>query len=155
MKTKIYLFFICFLSVSPVLVRALELDTIKTYFSDRSLARVYTVLKGSDVREGLSISYHPNKKVAIEANYKAGKLEGVYKSYYENGNLWQTIGYKNGIEEGFSITYYESGIKQTKETYRLGVLHGTTFEYDEKGVVRREMVYSEGQLNERLVSLIV
>src|SRR5574344_86429 len=133
MKTKIYLFFICFLSVSPVLVRALELDTIKTYFSDRSLARVYTVLKGSDVREGLSISYHPNKKVAIEANYKAGKLEGVYKSYYENGNLWQTIGYKNGIEEGFSITYYESGIKQIKETYREGVLHGTSSEYDEKG----------------------
>lgn len=147
MKMNFYMFFICFFGAVSFSMAAGDLDTVKTYFSDGSLARTYTKLKGTDIREGLSISYHPNRRVAVEATYKAGKLDGVFKSYYENGNLMQTTGYKNDLEEGISMSYQESGIRQLKEVYRAGVLHGTTSEYDEKGVLRRELPYLEGHLH--------
>ena len=76
------------------------LDTIKETYADGLVSRLYTVQKGSSVREGISFSYHPNGKLAVEAPYKNGKLDGVFKSYFENGVLWQAIGYKEGIEEG-------------------------------------------------------
>lgn len=124
-----------------------SLDTIKTTFADGSLARVYTVQKGTDVREGVAISYHPNGKVAIEAPYKDGKLNGVFRSYYESGNLWQTIGYKDGIEEGFSTNFYENGQKQSRENYKNGVLNGLSEEFDERGLVRRKIPYADGQIH--------
>ena len=59
---------------------AIALDTIKEFYPDSTLSRVYTVQKGTDIREGASLSYHPNGKLAIEAPYKAGKLDGVFRS---------------------------------------------------------------------------
>ena len=35
------------------------LDTVRTTFDDGRVARMYTVLRGTDVREGMALSYHP------------------------------------------------------------------------------------------------
>lgn len=123
------------------------LDTIKTFFDDGSIARIYTVQRGTSIRHGNAISYHPNGKIAIEAPYIDGKLDGVFHSYFENGKTWQTIGYKGGIEEGFTITYFENGFKKSKETYRSGILHGDTEEFYESGKLRRRLPYILGQLH--------
>lgn len=134
--------------VSPVSVdTTATLDTVRTSFDNGSPARVYTVKHGTDIREGLAISYHPNGKVAIEAPYVNGKLDGVFRSYFESGKLWQTIGYKAGVEEGFSTTYYESGAKKKKESYRNGILHGATEEYYENGKLRRTLPYILGMVH--------
>ena len=125
----------------------LALDTIKEFYADKSLSRIYTVQKGTDVREGVAISYHPNGKIAVEAPYKNGKLDGVFRSYFDNGKVWQTIGYKNGIEEGISTIYFENGVKKSKEVYRGGVLDGMTEEWDDKGRLRRKLPYMRGQLH--------
>lgn len=147
MKMNYYLFFIYIFLTATFSEAVTDLDTVKTYYSDGTLSRIYTTLKGTALREGVSISYHPNAKVAVEAVYKAGKLDGVFKSYYENGNLMQTTGYKNDLEEGISMSYQESGIRKLKEVYREGVLHGTSSEFDEKGVLRRELPYLEGHIH--------
>ena len=126
---------------------AVALDTIREFYADSTLSRLYTVQKGTDIREGLSLSYHPDGKVAIEAPYKNGKLDGVFKSYFANGKLWQTIGYKNGIEEGISTTYFDNGTKKSKEVYRGGILDGLTEEWDDQGKLRRKLPYMRGQLH--------
>ena len=126
---------------------AVALDTIKEFYADSSVSRIYTVQKGTDVREGVAISYHPNGKVAVEAPYKNGKLDGVFKSYFENGKVWQTIGYKAGIEEGISTTYFENGVKKSREVYKGGVLDGLTEEWDDNGTLRRKLPYVRGQLH--------
>ena len=126
---------------------AVTLDTIREFYADSSLSRIYTVQKGSEIREGVSLSYHPNGKLAIQAPYKNGKLDGVFKSYFENGKLWQTIGYQNGIEEGISTTYFENGTKKAKEIYRNGILDGLTEEWDDQGKLRRKLPYMRGQLH--------
>lgn len=124
-----------------------SLDTVKTTYPDGSLARVYTVLAGTVVREGVAISYHPNGKVAVEAPYKNGKLDGVFRSYFENGKLWQTIGYLEGVEEGVSTTYFENGSKKSKEVYKNGILNGTSEEYYENGNLRRKLPYVKGHIH--------
>ena len=92
---------ICLCGFCPIALAqkspAVVLDTIKEFYPDSTLSRLYTVQKGTDIREGVSLSYHPNGKLAIEAPYKAGKLDGVFRSYYVNGKLWQTVGYKDGV----------------------------------------------------------
>ena len=123
------------------------LDTIREFYADSSLSRLYTVQKGTDIREGVAYSYHPDGKVAIEAPYKNGKLDGVFKSYYDNGKVWQTIGYRDGIEEGFSTTYFENGVKKSKEIYKNGILDGLTEEWDDQGKLRRKLPYVRGQLH--------
>ena len=123
------------------------LDTIRETFPDGKLSRVYTLQKGTEIREGMSVSYHPNGKVAIEAPYKNGKLDGEFKSYYESGKPWQTIGYKNGVEEGASIDYYEDGRQKKREIYKDGVLNGESEEWNERGLVWRRIPYVNGQIH--------
>jgi len=123
------------------------LDTIRETYPDGTLSRTYSVQHGTTIRQGTAYSYHPNGKLAIEAPYTDGKLDGVFRSYFENGNLWQTIGYKNGIEEGITTTYFENGFKKSKETYRSGILHGSVEEFYESGKLRRRLPYVMGMLH--------
>ena len=87
---SIYLCGLCSIALAQK-TPAIALDTIKEFYADSSLSRLYTVQKGSPVREGIAYSYHPNGKLAIEAPYKNGKLDGVFKSYYDNGKLWHEL----------------------------------------------------------------
>ena len=124
-------------------------DTIVSKFDNGSVSRVYYVLHGTEVRDGVSVTYHPNGNVAIEAPYVAGKLDGVFRSYYENGKVWKTIGYRNGIEEGFSISFHENGVRALRESYKAGILDGTSEEWNEKGVLVRRIPYEKGQIHGR------
>ena len=123
------------------------LDTIRESYADGSLSRLYTVRTGTGVREGVALSYHPNGKVAVEAPYKNGKLDGTFKSYFENGTLWQTISYKDGVEDGISTTYFENGTRKSREIYRKGVLDGVTEEWDDQGRIRRKLPYMRGHIH--------
>lgn len=123
------------------------LDTVRTTFDDGRVARIYTVKKGTDIREGVALSYHPNGKLAVEAPYRNGKLDGVLRSYDENGKLRETVGYLDGEEEGFSIVYFENGRRKSRETYRRGVLNGVSETWDEKGKLRRQIPYENGQVH--------
>lgn len=134
---------------ASVSAQAVVYDTVRTFFDDGSVARMYTVLHGTEVRDGLALTYHPNGKVAIEAPYIAGKLDGVFKTYFESGKLWKTVGYKNGVEEGFTIVLHENGKRASREKYSAGVLDGLSEEWDEKGVTRRKIPYKSGRIHGR------
>ena len=125
----------------------MALDTVRTTYDDGRVSRIYTVQKGTDVREGVALSYHPNGKLAVEAPYRNGKLDGVLRSYDENGKLRESAGYLDGEEEGFSIVYFENGKKKSRETYRRGVLNGVSETWDEKGKLRRQIPYVNGQIH--------
>ena len=124
-----------------------SLDTVKTTYDDGRVSRIYTVLKGTDVREGVALTYHPNGILAVEAPYKNGKLDGVYRSYDEKGNIIETVGYKNGEEEGYSIRYHENGKKKNREKYHQGLLSGMSEDWDENGKIRRQIPYEDGQIH--------
>ena len=123
------------------------LDTVRMTFDDGRVARIYTVKKGTDVREGVALSYHPNGKLAVEAPYRDGKLDGVLRSYDENGMPLETVGYMDGEEEGFSIIYYQNGKKKRRESYHRGVLNGLSEEWYENGKLYRQIPFDNGQIH--------
>lgn len=154
MKKRFLTIFTCIVMVGTVISASaapkpanVALDTVRTTFDDGRVARIYTVKKGTDIREGVALSYHPNGKLAVEAPYRNGKLDGVFRSFDENGKLHETIGYLDGEEEGFSIIYYENGKKKSRETYRRGVLNGVSEEWFENGKLRRQIPYENGQIH--------
>ena len=154
MKKRFFTIFACIVmgcTAIPALAAPksnnMALDTVRTTFNDGRVARIYTVKKGTDVREGVALSYHPNGKLAVEAPYRDGKLDGVLRSYDENGTLHETVGYLDGEEEGFSIVYYENGKKKSRETYRRGELNGMMESWDENGKLRRQIPYVNGQIH--------
>ena len=151
MKTLFFAIFTCFVMAGTAIAAPkavpVALDTVRTTYDDGSVSRVYTVKKGTDVREGMALSYHPNGKLAVEAPYKNGKLEGVLRAFNENGTLRETVGYKDGEEEGFSIHYYENGKKKSRESYRRGILTGMSEDWDENGKLRRQIPYENGQIH--------
>jgi len=147
MKRLFLTFFGCLVMSGTAFAATPVLDTVQTKFDDGRVARIYTVLKGTDVREGLALSYHPNGKLAVEAPYKNGKLEGVLRSFYENGKLRETIGYKDGEEEGFTTHFYENGKKRNREVYIRGTLNGMSEDWFENGKLRRQIPYENGQIH--------
>ena len=147
MKRRKFLCFIAVFSAFLSYIGANELDTLTIYYADSSVARIYTVLKGTKIQEGLSISYHPNQQIAIEAYFKEGKLDGLYKSNFENDQVFQSIGYINGVEEEIRTTYFKTSKQKPREIYKNGELNGKTMEYDSTGVLRRELNYNMGTLH--------
>ncbi len=151
MKKLFLMIFSCIVmggtALAAPLASQVALDTVKTTFDDGRVSRIYTVLKGTDVREGVSLTYHPNGKLAVEAPYKNGKLEGVFRAFTEDGKLRETIGYKDGEEEGFSIHYYENGKKKNRERYTRGTLNGMSEDWYENGKLRRQIPYENGQIH--------
>ena len=122
MKLKNILSLILCVSACAV---AADLDTVRV--SDGNvLQELYTVKKGTQIREGNFVSYYPNGRVGVEAEYKNGKLEGVYRSFYGNGSPWQEIHYANGEEHGESKTFYENGKLKSLDVYALGLLDGVS-----------------------------
>ena len=151
MKTLFFTFFAPFVIAGTAMaapkVAPVALDTVRTTYEDGRVSRIYTVLKGTDVREGVSLSYHRNGKLAIEVPYRNGKIDGVMRSYDEDGKLHETIGYLEGEEEGYSTIYYPNGKKKSRESYRRGILNGMSENWDESGKLRRQIPYVEGQIH--------
>ena len=151
MKTLFFTFFAPFVIAGTAMaapkVASPALDTVRTTYEDGRVSRIYTVLKGTDVREGASLSYHRNGKLAIEVPYRNGKIDGVMRSYDEEGRIHETIGYLEGEEEGYSTIYYANGKKKSRETYRCGILNGVSEDWDEMGRIRRQIPYVDGQIH--------
>lgn len=60
-------------------------------------------------------------RVAEEAQYKNGKLDGVYNVYtLATGKLQTSAEYKNGVQDGYYRTYNPEGQVTTEYLYRNG-----------------------------------
>ncbi len=151
MKTLFFTFFAPFVIAGTAMAAPkaapVALDTVRTAYDDGRVSRIYTVLKGTDVREGVSLSYHRNGKLAIEVPYRNGKIDGVMRSYDEEGKLHETIGYLEGDEEGYSTVYYPNGKKKKRESFHQGILNGMSEEWSENGKILRQIPYENGQIH--------
>lgn len=151
MKTLFFMFLAPFVIAGTAMAApkasSVALDTVRTTYDNGRVSRIYTVKKGTDVREGVSLSYHANGKLAIEVPYRNGKIDGVLRSYDENGNLHETIGYLEGEEEGYSTIYYANGKKKKREVYHQGILNGVSEDWDELGRLVRQIPYENGQIH--------
>ena len=117
------------------------------------------------LKQDLWISYHPNDRVHIEANYLNGKLHGYYKEFDIKGQLRKNIRYYNGEIRETNLksipkikikkSYYADGSLKSTGGYRDTVPVGDHKNYTENSEIVVSTVYDEfgnitssGTLNE-------
>lgn len=91
-----------------------------------------------------------NRRLQIEANYIANKLNGVYKKYSIDGYLNLECNYKDGILDGSYSAYFPNGQKKLERYYTNGKKHGQNLRwYMKKGRYTKilEATYINGILD--------
>ena len=89
--------------------------------------------------------YGSDGALRFEANYKAGKREGLVKFYYQNGNLESEENYENGKLVGLRKTYYSNGILDSEANYKAGKKEGLVKTYYQNGALSEEFIFKEGK----------
>jgi antitoxin component YwqK of YwqJK toxin-antitoxin module len=79
-----------------------------------------------NVYHGLYVSYDPDTKLYVEANYDMGVLHGEYTEFYDmDSGLIKSKGYYNaGLKEGQWISYNSDGAVKKVETFKKGKAAG-------------------------------
>jgi hypothetical protein len=95
-------------------------ETIERYDDGKIKERYSTDAEGR--KHGKYLAHHPNGKVSVRGQYKAGELDGLQTHFWESGKT------------------------RLKAEYRDGKLHGGYLETDDKGNVVMEEVYWDGRL---------
>jgi hypothetical protein len=95
-------------------------EIIERYDDGKIKERYSTDAEGR--KHGKYLAHHPNGKIAVRGQYKAGQLDGLQTYFWESGKV------------------------RLKAEYREGKLHGGYVETDEKGNLLKEQVFWNGQL---------
>jgi len=95
-------------------------DVIERYDDGKIKERYATDAEGR--KHGKYLAHHPNGKVAVRGQYKAGQLDGLQTYFWDSGKV------------------------RLKAEYREGKLHGAYAETDEKGNLLKEQVFWNDQL---------
>ena len=132
------------------------------------ICEIYTVNE-NNVREGLTVNYHPGGNKFCECIYVNGVIHGQFK-HYENGKLRATCDYKNGIKNGVHMIYdnnmnmvsfttykhnmkngmyqksYSNGIIEYVGEYKNDLRYGQWVRFYENGTICGEILYSFGKI---------
>src|SRR3989304_4197033 len=73
-----------------------------------------------DKLDGLYEGYYKDCRLSYRCNYQAGELEGLYEGYYKDGKLGHRCNYKAGKPEGPSEGYYKDGELSYRCNYKAG-----------------------------------
>lgn len=132
------------------------------------ICEIYTVDE-NNVREGLTVNYHPGGNKFCECIYVNGVLHGQFK-HYQNGKLHATCDYKNGIKNGVHMIYdnnmsmvsfttykhnlknglyqksYDNGIIEYVGEYKNDLRNGQWVRFYENGTICGEIMYRFGKI---------
>jgi antitoxin component YwqK of YwqJK toxin-antitoxin module len=93
------------------------------YFEDGKKSAVINFNHG--VAEGNVLIFYQNiEKLALNCNYKAGKLDGQYTKYFQSGAKMEEGTYKNGTRDGYWKFYSNSGMIDEEGMYVNGKKDG-------------------------------
>lgn len=124
------------------------LDTVKQFYSaSEQISMIYTVQKGTKIREGAIQSFHPNGTKALEGTYIKGKLNGPWKSWHANGKPWKEMSFKDDLEDGLSQEWDPRGILLNENNYKAGEYAGTQKTFTADGKPEMEETWMNGKLN--------
>ena len=97
------------------------------------------------------ITFHINKKLESEVNYKDEQKDGESTLFHDNGNLYIKRYYKNNFRHGRGVGYWYNGNIQFERYYRDGLRYGpsTKFINDKNGYIDDQYIYNESRCEER------
>lgn len=111
---------ICILFCFSISVKSQSLETIKVYYdyARTQIKEVYTVKKGSGIKEGVYKFYDENRMLILEVQYSNNMKNGIAKSYYDYGK--SSITSKPSLFYGkleYSMTYKDDELDGSYKSY--------------------------------------
>lgn len=101
-----------------------DLDTITRVLPTGTTQMIYSVRKGTQIREGFFHSFHPNGTIAVKGAYQNNKMTGIWHFWYENQKPWKTCEYVDDMEHGHCQTWNEQGVLLSDNHYQHGNFEG-------------------------------
>ena len=138
-EKKILLLFIIFLNTS---CETRKLDYKKLEYKNHTLFERNTQKRFT----GVATALHSNGE-KVENTYKNGKRNGKSVTYYKNGKIASEIFYKDGKRNGKAIFWYRDGKKMSEINYFMNNKHGKVVIWNKNGTLKEESNYYLGELD--------
>lgn len=98
----------------------------------------------NDLKDGLSVKFYPDHKIAEQVNWVNGIQNGEFLRLYDSGANWLKSEYVNGKLNGRFEVWFEDGKPECSGQYVNGIKEGNWLYYNEDGSVRYKVTYSNG-----------
>lgn len=104
-------------------------------------------------RNGPSLKYYPDGKIAEQVNYLNDLKNGEWIQYYKNGHKWIQSAYKNGMLNGKFEVWFENGVPEITGEYRNDSKEGPWLIYNKDGSLRYKLEYKSGYTTDRQMDI--
>jgi antitoxin component YwqK of YwqJK toxin-antitoxin module len=89
------------------------------YYPDGKIAEKVNYV--NDLRHGEYLKYYPDGTLTLKTSYLNGKLNGKFEAFFENGKPEFLGQYKDDYREGIWIIYGKDGAQRFRTEYTLGI----------------------------------
>lgn len=126
------------------ILNGLKTGTWVTYYPDKPYPK--TIMSYTDgIANGPYFEFNNRGQLELKTFYKSNKLHG-YWGQYSFGRVAKEATYKDGELNGAYREYKSTTGKVQKEiSYKEGKMHGKYFYFDEEGNVSLEYTYQDGE----------
>ncbi len=102
-----------------------------------------------NLRNGESIKYYPDEKVAERLRFIDDKRESEWLMYHANGKLLLKSYFSDDLRNGKYEMWDENGIIKITGFYKDNLREGTWFFYNKDGTIRYKIDYVAGHTDDR------
>jgi antitoxin component YwqK of YwqJK toxin-antitoxin module len=106
-----------------------------------------------NLKNGLSLKFYKDKKVAERLNYINNVRQGEWTQYYQNGALCLKTNYLNGKVNGKFNVWFEDGKPELTGEYKNDIREGHWIIYKEDGTIKYEADYLAGFTKNRQMDI--
>jgi antitoxin component YwqK of YwqJK toxin-antitoxin module len=104
-----------------------------------------------NMKNGPSLKYYPNGRIAERVNYLNNLKNGEWLQCYQNGKPWIRSTYVNGKLNGKFEVWFETGIHEFSGVYKNNSRDGIWMIYNPDGTLRYKAEYKDGFTTDRQI----
>ncbi|MCH2044247.1 MAG: toxin-antitoxin system YwqK family antitoxin [Saprospiraceae bacterium] len=119
-----------------LLLQSCQITVVKTRYDNGDIQEKIQVYKKRGTRNGFYRLFYENGQLALEQEFKNGKIIGEERGYYESGQLESVFQAKDGTYHGPFQFYHENGVLYQEGTYMDNEMEGELRTYYENGQLK-------------------
>lgn len=118
------------------LLQSCQITVVKTKYDNGDIQEKFQVYKKRGTRNGFYRLFYENGQLALEQEFKKGKLTGEERAYFESGQLESVFQAEDGMYHGAFQYYYENGVLHQEGTYANNEMEGELRTYYDNGQLK-------------------
>lgn len=136
-----------FFIVSSLFCSCGDKKSIEKRDSKGTLIEKYDINRKTNKKEGKYQRFYANGKLAEEATYVAGMLDGYRKLFREDGSIEVHENYLSGAYQGEFTSFYPNGQTNVIGNYLNNEMNGLWKRYYDTGELMEETLFKENEEN--------